>query len=64
MTILELIEQHADFPNYIADEVRAKTTELHAQAEASTPVLAESIPKLVQIGRDLGIVVTPSQRNK
>jgi hypothetical protein len=35
MTILELIEQHQDFPDYIADEARAKATELHSQAEAA-----------------------------
>lgn len=35
MTVLELIEQHEDFPDYIADEARAKTAKLHAQAEAT-----------------------------
>ena len=34
MTVLEMIEQHEDFPEYIADEAREKTKELHAQAEA------------------------------
>lgn len=35
MTVLELIEQHEDFREYIAEEARAKTAELHAQAEAA-----------------------------
>lgn len=35
MTILELIEQHEDFPDHIAGEARAKTAELHVQAEAA-----------------------------
>lgn len=35
MTVLELIEQHEDFPDYIAEEARAKTAELHAAAEAA-----------------------------
>lgn len=35
MTVLEMIEQHEDFPEYIAEEARAKTAELHAQAEAT-----------------------------
>lgn len=35
MTILELIEQHEDFPDYIADEARAKAAELHSKAEAA-----------------------------
>ncbi len=30
MTILELIEQHDEFPAHIAEEARAKTAELHA----------------------------------
>jgi len=34
MTVLELIEQHADFESHIADEARAKTAELHAATEA------------------------------
>jgi len=34
MTILEMIEQHEDFDTTIADEARAKTLELHRQAEA------------------------------
>lgn len=33
MTVLELIEQHEDFPEYIAEEARKKTAELHALAE-------------------------------
>lgn len=36
MTVLELIEQHEDFPSHIADEARAKTAELHAAAEAAS----------------------------
>lgn len=35
MTVLELIEQHDDFPGHIAEEARAKTAELHVQAEAA-----------------------------
>lgn len=35
MTVLELIEQHEDFREYIADEARAKTAELHASAEVA-----------------------------
>lgn len=34
MTILELIENHDEFDAAIADEARAKTLELHAQAES------------------------------
>ena len=34
MTVLELIEQHEDFPEYIANEARKKTADLHAAAEA------------------------------
>lgn len=34
MTVLEMIEQHEDFDATIADEARAKTIELHRQAEA------------------------------
>ena len=34
MTVLEMIEQHPDFEEYIADDARAKTLELHARAEA------------------------------
>ena len=34
MTVLELIEQHGDFEDYIADEARAKAKALHAAAEA------------------------------
>ena len=34
MTVLELIEQHEDFDTAIADDARAKTKELHADAEA------------------------------
>jgi len=66
MTILELIEQHEDFPDYIADEARTKTAELHAQAEAvaTTSDLDARLPDLVQTARDLGFVVTPSQLNK
>jgi len=33
MTVLEMIEQHEDFDATIADEARAKTLELHRQAE-------------------------------
>ena len=33
MTVLEMIEQHEDFPEFIADEAREKTKELHALAE-------------------------------
>jgi hypothetical protein len=33
MTVLEMIEQHEDFDATIADEARAKTIELHRQAE-------------------------------
>lgn len=35
MTVLELIEQHDDFSEYIADEARAKAAELHRVAEAA-----------------------------
>lgn len=35
MTILEMIEQHEDFSEHIADAAREKTKELHAQAEAA-----------------------------
>lgn len=34
MTVLDLIEQHDDFEDYIADEARAKTKALHAAAVA------------------------------
>lgn len=34
MTVLELIEQHADFESHIAEEARVKTAELHAATEA------------------------------
>ena len=47
MTILELIEQHEDFPDYIADEARAKTAELHAQAEAALAILANCTTRIV-----------------
>ena len=33
MTVLEMIEQHEDFDTTIADDARAKTLELHRQAE-------------------------------
>lgn len=33
MTILEMIEQHEDFPDHIGQEARSKTAQLHAQAE-------------------------------
>lgn len=33
MTVLEMIEQHEDFDATIADDARAKTLELHRQAE-------------------------------
>ena len=33
MTVLELIEQHEDFEDYIADDARANAAELHAAAE-------------------------------
>lgn len=32
MTVLEMIEQHPDFSEHIADEARAQTKELHAAA--------------------------------
>ncbi|WGK63441.1 hypothetical protein QAO71_16860 (plasmid) [Halopseudomonas sp. SMJS2] len=32
MTILDMIEQHDDFADYIAEEARAKAKELHASA--------------------------------
>jgi hypothetical protein len=32
MTILELIEQHEDFPEHIANRAREQTRALHAQA--------------------------------
>ena len=32
MTILELIEQHEDFEDYIAEEARAKAKALHSAA--------------------------------
>ncbi|MEW5512020.1 hypothetical protein ABGT16_05305 [Pseudomonas asiatica] len=32
MTILDMIENHQDFPEYIADEARAQAKELCAQA--------------------------------
>lgn len=35
MTVLELIEQHPEFPAHIADEARAETERLHAAAEAA-----------------------------
>lgn len=35
--------------------------EVAKRFSAKAPDLAESLPKLVQAGRDLGIVVTPSQ---
>lgn len=34
MTVLELIEQHEDFDTAIADDARAKTKLIHADAEA------------------------------
>lgn len=34
-TVLELIEQHEDFDESIADDARARAKELHANAEAS-----------------------------
>lgn len=38
MTVLEMIEQHPDFPEYIADEARAQAKELHAAAaQHATP---------------------------
>lgn len=36
MTVLELIEQHPEFPAYIAEEAREETAKLHAAAEAAT----------------------------
>lgn len=33
MTVLEMIEQHEDFDATIADDARARTLELHRQAE-------------------------------
>ena len=38
MSILELIEQHEDFPGYIADEAREEVARLHAAYEETTPV--------------------------
>lgn len=35
MTTLELIEQHPEFDEYIAEEARRKTVELHKRAEAT-----------------------------
>lgn len=35
ITVLELIERHDDFDDYIADEARAKAKELHPAAESS-----------------------------
>lgn len=35
MTILELIEAHPEFQDHIAEEARAETSRLHADAEAS-----------------------------
>lgn len=35
MTILELIENHPDFDEAIAEEARAETLRLHARAEAA-----------------------------
>lgn len=35
MTLLELIEQHDDFPSHIADEARTRMAELHAAAESA-----------------------------
>lgn len=35
MTTLELIEQHPDFDEYIAEDARRKTVELHKRAEAT-----------------------------
>ncbi|HFD3781052.1 TPA: hypothetical protein ACF4EW_002568 [Pseudomonas aeruginosa] len=32
MTVLDMIEQHEDFADYIADDARAKAKELHAKA--------------------------------
>jgi len=43
MTILEMIEQHDDFPEYIADEAREKTKELHTQAD-KTKLMPHIIP--------------------
>lgn len=40
MTVLELIENHQDFPEYIADEARKKAKELHANAEKEEGVTA------------------------
>lgn len=37
MSILECIEQHEDFPEYIAEEARATVARLHARAE-TTPI--------------------------
>lgn len=34
MTVLDLIEQHEEFHEWIAEEARQKTAELHAQSEA------------------------------
>ncbi len=34
MSVLELIEQHDDFEDYIAEEAREKAKALHAAAEA------------------------------
>lgn len=35
MTVLELIEQHEEFPEHVAEEARAKAAELHLKAEAA-----------------------------
>ncbi|EOZ2859010.1 TPA: hypothetical protein NH684_001147 [Pseudomonas aeruginosa] len=32
MTVLDMIEQHEDFADYIADDARAKAKEVHAKA--------------------------------
>lgn len=37
MTVLELIEQHEDFDQSIAEEARTKTLELHAEFDAVPP---------------------------
>lgn len=34
-TVLDLIEQHEDFPDYIAEEARARVQEIHAKAESA-----------------------------
>lgn len=38
--------------------------EILRQAQAKTSDLAESLPKLVQDGRDFGVVFTPNQRTE